>query len=378
MAKKVLVIDEYIDSYYISKQMVRQFLATAGPGPVEIQLSCLGGSVNHAIDICNQFREHGDVTVVMSSFNASSATLIALGAKKTLIHSNSWYLIHKPMVGISTWGNMNQDDINQFIDKLDKDKKFLEKLTAELTKMYMIKTGKSSKEIVDLMTEAKWLSAKEAKDWGFVDEIIEQETVVNLLEDDRAVAMLTENDLPVPVMAAEPPVITATSDPAEPVNQEPTITNEAVDSIWTRIIDRINALINPKIHKNADMKIFALINNVLGITALESSDDKGVYLNEAQLQAIEDRLATADRSELDRQQAETALNEATTALDAIDPTVTAAASIGEKVTAISAIIAQKPGTGAAQPKGEKDPAKDDVDWDKINSLPHNQEVDALN
>lgn len=374
MAKKVLVIDGYIDSWEFSKQLVRNFLRSAGPGPVEIHLSSLGGSVSHAIDIYNQFQAHGDVTVVMSSFNASSATLLSLGAKKTVIHSNSFYLIHKPMVPVVAWSNMNPDDINQFIDKLDKDKKFLEKLTAELTKMYMVKTGKSSKEIVDLMTESKWLTAKEAKDWGFVDEIIEPENAVNLLDDARAVAMLTENDLPVPVMAAEPPI--ENSDPDHQVDPEQNISDSAVDSIWTRMVDRITALINPKNHKT-EMKKFNLINKLLAVDSLESADDKGVYLNEAQMQAIEDRLTAADRSETDRQQAETSLGNAMTALNAIDTTVASAATIGEKVTAIQAVIAKKPGATASTPKGEKDKAQDTTDWDTIDNLPHNKEVDEM-
>jgi ATP-dependent protease ClpP protease subunit len=377
MAKKILVMDGYITGWNISKQLVREFLKTATTDEVEVQLSSLGGEVSHAIDIYNQFQAHGNVTVIMSSFNASSSTLLALGAKKTVIHSNSFYLIHKPMLMVDAWSNMNADEMDQFIAKLEKDKKFLEKLTAELTKMYMMKTGKSSAEVLALMNESKWITATEAKDFGFVDEILTPDEAINLL-DDRAVAMLTENDLPIPVMQAIPPV--PVPEPTEPVAVvEPVaeVTEAAVDSIWTRIVDRVTALIHPQNHKKADMKIFALINALLSVPTLESADDKGVYLNEAQLQAIEDRLATASQTEIARQTAENALIAANTALDAIDPTVTSAATIAEKVIAIAAVIASKPGKKPTAPKADQDPALDKADWNTIDSLPHNKEYDEL-
>jgi len=370
-------MDGYITSWNISKQLVRDFLKTATTDEVEVQLSSLGGEVNHAIDIYNQFQAHGNVTVVMSGFNASSSTLLALGAKKTVIHSNSFYLIHKPMIMVDAWSNMNADEMDQFIAKLEKDKKFLDKLTAEFTKMYMIKTGKSSKEVLDLMNENKWITATEAKNFGFVDEIQTPVLALNLL-DDRAVAMLTENDLPIPVMEAIPPV--PVQEPEKPVIlEEPvsTITDEAVNSLWTRIVDRVTALIHPQNHKKADMKIFNLVNKCLGVNTLESTDDKGVYLNEAQIEAIETRLATAEQVETARQTAENALTAAKTALDAIDPTVTTAATIAEKVTAIVAVIASKPGKNPTAPKADQDPALDKADWNTIDSLPHNKEYDEM-
>lgn len=370
-------MDGYITGWNISKQLVREFLKTATTDEVEVQLSSLGGEVSHAIDIYNQFQAHGNITVIMSSFNASSSTLLALGAKKTVIHSNSFYLIHKPMLDIKAWANMNEDEITALITDLEKDKKFLEKLSAELTKMYMIKTGKSSKEVLALMTESKWITATEAKAFGFVDEILTAAEAVNLL-DDRAVAMLTENDLPIPVMQALPPVpVPELEKPVDQVEPVSNITDDAVDSLWTRIVDRVTALIHPQNHKKADMKIFALINALLSVPTLESADDKGVYLNEVQLQAIEDRLALASQADTARQTAENALTAANTALNAIDPTVTAAATIAEKVTAIAAVIASKPGKAPESPKGDKDQPVDKADWDTIDALPHNREYDQM-
>jgi hypothetical protein len=88
-------------------------------------------------------------------------------------------------------------------------------------------------------------------------------------------------------------------------------------------------------------------------------------------------LATASQTEIARQTAENALIAANTALDAIDPTVTSAATIAEKVIAIAAVIASKPGKNPTAPKADQDPALDKADWNTIDSLPHNKEYDEL-
>lgn len=66
-------------------------------------------------------------------------------------------------------------------------------------------------------------------------------------------------------------------------------------------------------------------------------------------------------------------------LDAIHPTVKAASSIEDKVSAINAILATRPGVQADATTGcseNNDTQNDDVDWSAIDALPHNKEVDC--
>lgn len=197
MAKKTIVIDGYIGPYQFSKQYIRNELNGHSNDAVTAKISSLGGSVDHALNIYDQFVEHGNVIANLSSFVASSATIIALGAKKTVMNENSFYLIHKLMNWMDEWGYKNEDDIETLIAKLEKEKQQLAKMTLQVAKMYSSKSGKTLKEITDLMKEETWLTAEEAKQWGFVDEIYIPEETVNFL-DTKMVAMISASGYPIP------------------------------------------------------------------------------------------------------------------------------------------------------------------------------------
>lgn len=67
-------------------------------------------------------------------------------------------------------------------------------------------------------------------------------------------------------------------------------------------------------------------------------------------------------------------------LDAIDPTVKAATSFEDKVAAINAKLANRAGVQPESPQGESgnnDTPKDCTDWDTIDNLPHNKDVDKF-
>ncbi|MCX6227391.1 MAG: Clp protease ClpP, partial [Bacteroidia bacterium] len=56
-----LDIDGFIGNWGYSKSFVKNFLAAAGKEPVIVRVSSLGGDVDHAISIYDQFVEHGNV-----------------------------------------------------------------------------------------------------------------------------------------------------------------------------------------------------------------------------------------------------------------------------------------------------------------------------
>ena len=209
MAKKVIVIDGYIGPYQFSKQYIRNELSGHSNSPVTVQISTLGGSVDHALNIYDQFTEHGNVTAELSSFVASSGTIISLGAKTVRMNENSFYLIHKLMNWMDEWGYKNEDDIETLIAKLEKEKQQLAKMTLQVARMYTKKTGKSLKEITDLMKEEIWLTAEEAKEWGFVDEVYAPKEPVNFL-DTKMVAMISAAGYPIPELKRNTHLITNT------------------------------------------------------------------------------------------------------------------------------------------------------------------------
>ena len=150
---------------------IRAQLAEAKGKPVAVRIASPGGSVTDALDIFQQFRDHGQVTAYLYGPVASAATIIAMGAAKVVMSRYSLFLVHKVRSWTDQWGYFNADEITALIDALKKQQDGNDKFDNVLVAMYCNKTGKSAPEIKSLLSEDKWMSAEEAKVWGFVDEV---------------------------------------------------------------------------------------------------------------------------------------------------------------------------------------------------------------
>ena len=374
MATKTIVIDGPIGQYSFSKQFMRNELSGQSKNPVLIKISSLGGSVDDALNIYDQFVEHGNVTAELSAFVASSATLISLGAKTVRMNENSFYLIHKAMNWVEEWGSMNEDEIDTLIAKLETQKQQLAKVTLQLAKMYVKKTGKSLDEIINLMKQQTWLTAEEAKVWGFVDEVFVPEVAVNFLENLQMVAMINSSGYP---------------DPPRQQQQQQPVGQISDETIFERFLNWISQKQNVTPINKTEMKTqFLNVNKVLTVDSLESTAD-GVFLNETQLEVLENRLAldqqiieerdtansARDAAIAERDSANTNLLNAMDPFNTIDATIASAETPEGKVLAIRALLSKKPATQPAGNLSKSDPVSDGVEWDVINNLEHNKHVD---
>ena len=149
---------------------------------------------------------------------------------------------------------------------------------------------------------------------------------------------------------------------------------------------------NHNLKNRRSMKQFAKLNAVLGLDALESVDE-AVSMNQEQLDLVESALLQNDQAVADaRTEAETqrdaanaslstannSLANATNAFDVIDPTIAAAESPEAKAEAVRTLLAAKPGVKIEGNLEITDPAakkSTETDWEAINNLPHNKEVD---
>lgn len=358
MAKIVLTIDGSIGPYGFSKQWLNYMLQDHENDEIEVNISSLGGSVDHAISMHDRLAAHGNSTAILTGMVASAGTIIALSSKPTKMSKNSLYLIHQPMTWIDEWGTLNEDDIDALIAKLGKDKNDLGKVTLVIAKMYASRTGKPAKDILDLMKKETWLTAEEAKEWGFIDEIFTPSKVVNYADDMAMLAMIHANGYPAPGL----------------INQ---LDDEGILSRFTKKLnDYIDSLKTKHIPKPIQMKKqFLNLNKSLKVDNLESSDE-GVFLNEDQLNVIDKEIEARAAAETARTTAENSLTSATTALDSIGETVSAAGTIDEKITAIKALLAAKPGSKpAGTQSADHHPTNDGVDWEVLNALPHMQDND---
>lgn len=354
MATTEFDIDSYIGEWGYSNRYVKSYLNTAGKNPVICHVCSGGGDFLMAINIKDQFAAHGNVTVDISGYAASAATLIGLGTKHTRISNSSFYLIHKVMSWVDAWGGMNEDQISDLITHLEKVKDENEKMTLVAAKAYADRSGKPVLDILNLMKEEKWLTADEAKEWGFVDEVYNTTTTkINLAKVSEKFNMMGLPKLP---------DFSATDDDS--------LVGKVVSGI-REFFSKENTPIFPQSKiDQIPMKQFTLLNTILAVTSLESQDGKGVYLNEAQLQAFEDTLSGKDNRITELTQHETNYNNAVDKLNALHPDVASAKDLAEKVNVLSRKLAEKPGVPASGQSENPQNQNDGVDWDKMMSLEH--------
>ena len=351
-------IDGIISQWEYSNRYVKSCLKDAGDRPVVFRVCSYGGDFLIAMAIKDELARHGNVTVDISGYAASCATLIGLGAKHIRISHTSFYLIHKILSPISVYQNMNEDDLEVLIADLSKIKDENERMTLVVANAYADKCKKSVLDILNLMKEEKWLTAEEAKEWGFVDEVYKATGKTNFVASDTKLNM-----------AGLPPFPAGNKN-----NQE-----RFIDKIAERVANIIPSLSghadtqDHQITNQISMKNFEKINAVLQVPSLESPDGKGVYLNEAQLQAVETALANYTQEIEAGKTNQVAFDSGIEKLNALHPDVAKAADFTAKLAVVAEKLAAKPGTPPSGAKENHTPEDDGVDWGKMNSLGHMKE-----
>lgn len=142
---------------------------------VHVLIDSLGGRSDTALSIFSAFKRHGNVNVHFVGMNASAATIASLGAKHITMDSSAMYLVHKCSVGFFEWGQLNSDGLQALIDNIEHQKADLDKLDANIAQMYATRCKKEPAELLELMKAGGWLTAQEALQWGFVDELTDYE-----------------------------------------------------------------------------------------------------------------------------------------------------------------------------------------------------------
>ena len=280
-------IDDYIGRWGYSKQYIRNQLAGLKGKPVNVRISSLGGSVEHGLDIRQQFLDHGDVTAYLYGLVASSATIAALGAKKVCISKYCMFLVHKVSNWVDAWGQMNADQIQELIDDLKENKLQNDKFDLVLAQMYANKCNKQIDEILDTLKAGRWLTAQEALEYGFVDEIIEDSK-----EDKVNLASFTDK-------------LNVLGFPALPQMDN----KEDKESGWfQRIMEKLDAF-SPLLKSENSTHLINLImkkdyqkvNAILNVEGLEFDKDGKVTLTEAQVKALNEKVDALEKEASDKQ-----------------------------------------------------------------------------
>lgn len=170
---------------------------------VHVLIDSLGGSVATALSIASAFKNHSDVTVHFVGMNASAATIASLGAKHISIDANAMYLVHKCSQAFFEWGSLNADQFATLIADCEKVKADLDKLDQNCARLYAARCKRKPEDLLALMKVGGWLSAKDALDWGFVDEITDLDDEPAPVLTDAVASELAAAGIPLPNLPVE-------------------------------------------------------------------------------------------------------------------------------------------------------------------------------
>lgn len=146
---------------YGAKKFNADIKALGSVKNINVRLNSPGGDVFDGQTIFNRLLAHkANVTIYIDGLAASIASVIAMAGDKVVMAENALFMIHNPW----SFAMGTSEDMRATADVLDKVKDAL--LTA-----YTRKSDLSDEKISALMDAETWMTAKEALEFGFVDEI---------------------------------------------------------------------------------------------------------------------------------------------------------------------------------------------------------------
>lgn len=169
---ELLIYGDIVDIAYFRDEISPTVVIEAleGLGAVKVlnmHINSYGGSTvagNAIIAILDDYRRKNGTTInaYIEGIAASMGSGIPMVADKIYMASNALFMVHKPYTIVM--GNMN--DLQHEIE-------ILEKAEDGLIKNYMRHFNGSEEDLRALMEKESWLTAEEALDYGFCDEITE-------------------------------------------------------------------------------------------------------------------------------------------------------------------------------------------------------------
>ncbi|MFI5163189.1 MAG: head maturation protease, ClpP-related [Sphingobacteriales bacterium] len=153
----------------LSSAFIQTQLEAAAGQDVDVHISSAGGSAFDAIAIYDLLKKYpGNVTIYIDALAASAASIVAMAGQNIIMSKYALLMIHKPMVG--SGGNA---------DELLKDIQMLNVVQSRLAQIYMDKTGLDGVTVNSLIDSVTWMTADQALDLGFIDQIEDYEQIIS-------------------------------------------------------------------------------------------------------------------------------------------------------------------------------------------------------
>ena len=214
--------DEYWDD--ISDKAFKQDIENLGDVEnITLHINSPGGSVFSAVAIANTLKNHkAKITANIDGLAASAATIITSACDTVRMPKNALFMVHNPI----TFAYGNNQDMQKTLEMLNKVKN-------SIIETYLNKAKTDKETLSELMDNETWMSAEEAKEYGFVDEILNESVEKEVIE----------NKLIINNMAFD---ISRFKNFKEKKNQEPRVINISVNSTGSpeEIADKFRDILN--------------------------------------------------------------------------------------------------------------------------------------
>lgn len=195
----------------ITPKLFKEALYGSGKGgPVTVRMNSGGGEVFAASVIKSLLVEYpGRVTVRIDGLAASAATIVAMGGDVIKMQDSAYMMIHDP----STLAFGTIDELKRALD-------LLKVIKEGIIDGYSSRTRLAPEKLARMMTDETWMTAQDALEMGFIDEVISGPGAYTMPAIANALQMY--RNVPDAVLQAFQPL----NVPAEPVSSEPDWTED--------------------------------------------------------------------------------------------------------------------------------------------------------
>jgi len=163
--KTITILGEIGEGWFSDGYTLEKFYADLRDGEaseIQIVISSQGGDLFTALAIYDALRAtKAKITADIVGATASAATVIAMAASTRRIGENAMLLVHQ------TWTQVGGN-----ADELEKTVEELRIFDERIKNIYTSVVKKNPAELEALMKEERWLTAKEAIEWGFATELL--------------------------------------------------------------------------------------------------------------------------------------------------------------------------------------------------------------
>ncbi|WP_299090355.1 head maturation protease, ClpP-related [uncultured Metabacillus sp.] len=176
-------IYEWFEMDATSPRKVTQELDKANGEDVVVIINSPGGYVDDGSEIYTALKNYpGHVETQIVGLAASAASVIAMAGDKVRIAPTAQIMIHNA----SMWNNGDHR-------AMEKASEMLKVTDRAIVNAYVIKSGKSEEELLQMMAEETWMGPQQALEHKLVDEIMFMDNTIKLTASSSAAGMIPQN-----------------------------------------------------------------------------------------------------------------------------------------------------------------------------------------